>query len=54
MLGTSRNIQTWEIAFPPTHIAGPRLRAGLTDTPVMLMPKMWITTSVMPIAKPAI
>jgi hypothetical protein len=54
MLGTIRNIQTWEIAFPPTRIAGPRLRAALTHIPVMLMQKMWITTSVIPIAKPAI
>ena len=34
-LGTSRKSQTWESALPPTKIAGPKLRAGFTLTPVM-------------------
>ena len=38
---------------PPTSRAGPRLRAGFTLTPVMWMPKIWIATSVMPMASPA-
>ena len=54
MLGTMRNIHTCAMALPPTRSAGPRLRAGLTETPVMLIPKMWIATRVIPIAKPAI
>ena len=36
----------------PTR-AGPSERAGFTDTPVTLIPTMWIATSVSPIAMPA-
>ena len=32
--GTTRNSQTCLIAVPPTKTAGPKLRAGLTETPV--------------------
>lgn len=41
------------VAFPPKPTtAGQMDRAGFTETPVTLMPTMWITTSVMPIATP--
>jgi len=33
--------------------AGPRLRAGFTDVPVMGMPTMWIRTRLKPMDRPA-
>jgi NAD(P)-dependent dehydrogenase (short-subunit alcohol dehydrogenase family) len=38
---------------PMPMMAGPRERAGLTETPVTLIPTIWIATNVSPIAKPA-
>jgi hypothetical protein len=32
--GATKNTQTWLSASPPCSTAGPKLRAGLTDTPV--------------------
>ncbi len=53
MNGATMNSQSWPSACPPANSAGPRLRAGLTETPVTLMPTMWIMTSVRPMARPA-
>ena len=47
------NTQSCDIASPPTQNAGPIERAGLTDTPVTLIPTRWIAASVRPIASPA-
>ena len=47
------NSHTCESALPPAKIAGPRLRAGLTEVPVSGMPTRWITPRVKPIASPA-
>ena len=38
---------------PAPISAGPNERAGLTETPVTLMPTMWMATSVKPMARPA-
>ena len=35
--GTTKNSQTCASAFPPTRTAGPKLRAGFTESPVTLM-----------------
>ena len=45
--GARKKTQTWLRAWPPTSSAGPKLRAGLTDTPVTCMPTMWMTARVM-------
>ena len=47
------NSQSCSIAWPPDRRAGPKLRAGLTETPVTWMPTMWMTARVMPMATPA-
>ena len=41
-------------AVPPTMSAGPRLRAGFTDVPVMGMPMRCTTVRVSPITMPAV
>ena len=46
------NSQTWASLSPPVKIAGPRLRAGLTDTPVTGMKTTWMTASVRPMTSP--
>lgn len=48
------NSHTWFRAVPPTMRAGPRLRAGLTDVPVIGMPMRWATVSARPITVPAV
>ncbi len=48
------NSQTWRSAVPPTTRAGPKLRAGFTDVPVMGIPMRWTTVSVSPITMPAV
>jgi hypothetical protein len=53
MLGTIRNSQTWPSALPPTNTAGPRLRAGLTDSPVTLMNAKCSANRVSPMISPA-
>ncbi len=45
--------QSWLSASPPAKIAGPMLRAGFTDVPVIGMHTMCTSTSVRPIASPA-
>ena len=47
------NSHTWLRACPPTTRAGPRLRAGLTEVPVMGMPIRWTTVRPRPMARPA-
>ena len=39
-------------AWPPTTMAGPRLRAGFTETPVTWMKTIWTITSVRPMIRP--
>ena len=43
----------WANARPPSKRAGPMLRAGLTEVPVMGMQTIWTSTSVKPMASPA-
>ena len=38
MIGATMKSQSWDNASPPTMRAGPRLRAGLTDVPVIMIP----------------
>jgi hypothetical protein len=45
---------TWLSAVPPTTMAGPRLRAGFTDVPVIGMPTRWTTVRVSPMAIAAV
>ena len=52
--GATMNSQTWLRASPPTMRAGPRLRAGLTEVPVMAMPIRWTITRVKPMTSPAV
>ena len=51
--GATINIQICAMAVPPTMSAGPRLRAGFTDVPVIGMPTIWIMASANPIGMPA-
>lgn len=53
--GATMNNQSCATApglLPAPFSAGPIERAGLTDTPVTLMPTIWIATSVRPMAGP--
>jgi len=52
-IGATKNSHNWLRAAPPASKAGPKLRAGLTDVPVIGMPTIWITVSAQPIAIPA-
>jgi len=38
MMGAAQNSQSWVKAVPLTMTAGPRLRAGLTEVPVIGIP----------------
>ena len=51
--GAAMKTQRSAMAAPLAKKAGPKLRAGLTLVPVKWMPKMWIRTSVRPMARPA-
>src|SRR3954468_13174887 len=51
--GTAKKSQTCASAFPPTRTAGPKLRAGFTESPVTLMNGKWRANSVSPIMRPA-
>ena len=51
--GATINSHNCESATPPSNNAGPMLRAGLTDVPVMGMQTMWMSTSDKPMANPA-
>ena len=53
-VGTNRYIHTCANAVPPTRIAGPRLRAPLTEEPDTGMKAKWITIRVRPMIRPAI
>ena len=52
--GATINSQSCESACPPANIAGPKLRVGFTDVPVIGMATKWINAKVRPIANPAI
>jgi hypothetical protein len=49
-MGATQNSQSWSIAQPPTNIAGPVLRAGLTERLVTGIPMRWINVSPRPMA----
>jgi hypothetical protein len=51
--GTTKKSQTCASAFPPTGTAGPKLRAGFTDSPVTLMNGKCRANSVSPMMRPA-
>jgi hypothetical protein len=53
MTGATQNIQSCEIAQPPTNKAGPVLLAGFTDVFVTGILIRWIKVSASPIAIPA-
>ena len=53
-IGAKMKIQTCRKATPPTRRAGAKLRAGLTERPVILRPTKIITTKVKAITRPAI
>ena len=48
------NSHTWLSAVPPTISAGPRLRAGFTEVPVIGMPMRCTTVSDSPMTIPAV
>ena len=48
------NSHTWLSAVLPTTRAGPRLRAGFTEVPVIGMPRRWTTVRVSPMAIAAV
>ena len=52
--GATMNSHTWLSAVPPTTRAGPRLRAGLTEVPVIAMPMRWTTVRLKPMTMPAV
>ncbi len=52
--GATMNSHTWLRAVPPTMRAGPRLRAGLTDVPVIGIPMRWTTVRLKPMTMPAV
>jgi hypothetical protein len=52
--GATMNSHTWLSAVPPTMRAGPRLRAGFTDVPVIGIPMRWTTVRVSPITMAAV
>ena len=45
MIGATQKSHSWERAQPPTKIAGPMLRAGLTDVFVTGMLIRWMSVS---------
>lgn len=51
--GATINSQSCEIAPPPSKSAGPMLRAGFTDVPVMGIHTICTRTSVSPMTRPA-
>ena len=51
--GATIKSQSWEIALPPSKSAGPMLRAGFTDVPVMGIHMICTRTSVNPMTRPA-
>jgi hypothetical protein len=51
--GATINSQSCDSAIPPATTAGPRLRAGFTEVPVMGIVTIWIMASESPIAIPA-
>jgi hypothetical protein len=53
MTGATINSQSCDSATPPATTAGPRLRAGFTEVPVMGIVTIWIMASASPIAIPA-
>jgi hypothetical protein len=53
MTGATINTQSCASAVPPATRAGPRLRAGFTDVPVIGMPTIWMPASANPIGIPA-
>src|SRR5450755_3799508 len=53
MSGAMMNNQSCSRAQPPTKIAGPMLRAGLTEVLVMGIPTRWIKVNTKPMANPA-
>jgi hypothetical protein len=50
MTGATINNKSWERSVPPAISAGPRLRAGFTDVPVMGMLTIWIIARERPVA----
>ena len=52
--GATMNSHTWLRAVPPTMRAGPRLRAGFTDVPVIGIPMRWTTVRERPMTMPAV
>ena len=51
--GATINSQSCSMACPPSIRAGPMLRAGFTDVPVIGIHTMWISISVSPMASSA-
>lgn len=51
--GATMKSQSCSIACPPSIKAGPMLRAGFTEVPVIGIHTMWINISVSPMASPA-
>lgn len=51
--GATTKSQSWEIALPPSKSAGPMLRAGFTDVPVIGIHTICTRISVNPMANPA-
>ena len=51
--GRSDEEPEWARAVPPTKIAGPRLRAGFTDVPVIGIATIWAMERAIPMASPA-
>lgn len=50
--GATMNSHSCDSAVPPSNSAGPMLRAGLTDVPVIGIHTMCMSTSVNPMASP--
>lgn len=48
--GVTINSQSWENANPPAKTAGPKLLAGFTEVPVMVIATRWINRRFKPIA----
>ena len=53
MIGATINTHSCARAVPPATSAGPRLRAGFTEVPVIGIPTIWIMARENPIAIPA-
>ena len=53
MKGATMKSHSWQSAVPPAKSAGPKLRAGFTEVPVMGMQTICTNTSVRPMASPA-